>query len=244
MTPRHLALALFVLAGALLAAVSAAPAVRAEHEPDHRYYLVGTVTDELGQPLCGLTVRVSDIDAPSSLDTNRTGVTDGAGRYIVQLHLHSAVVEPVNNNVGDTILVVVEGTDAAETTTADPNAVNPEGWGQKTVDLSVLGGKSTCPNLLLWIGAGVGVTLGVIAAVWYVRRPRRGGRGGRVSREVLALPGVTRTRVRELEKSGIRTLDELANSDPNDLAAKTNLSAKQARLLVKRAKEGVRSKDA
>ena len=235
---------LSLLAVALVAAAALGVPARAEHEPNHRYFVTGTVTNELGERLCGLTVRVADISVPSSADTNRTGVTDGAGRYVVQLHLHDAVVEPQNNNIGDTLLVSVEGTSARTTTTAVVNDANPQGWGQRTVDPSVTGAKGTCPNLLLWAGAGVGVTFGVIGAVWLVRRPRRGGGGSRVSREILSLPGMNRARARELAKSGIKSIDRLGAADPEELAGKTNLTPKEARLLVKRAQEARDRKNA
>lgn len=227
------ALVLFVLA--LLAAL--APLAGAEHEADHRYFVVGTVTDASGEPLCGLTVRASDVSVASNADTNRTGSTDGAGRYRVQLHLHSAEVGGESANVGDTLLVTVEGTSASRTTTAAANAGDPEGWGAQTVDFAVPDGRTKClttKDLAVYGGIGALVAGGLVAAFWFARRPRGGGRS---HRELLAVPGVTRRRAQELEGAGIRTAKDLSEADPDTLSKSTSLTPKQARLLVKRAGE-------
>ncbi|MEK6851815.1 MAG: carboxypeptidase-like regulatory domain-containing protein, partial [Candidatus Thermoplasmatota archaeon] len=99
----------------ILVLVALAPLAGAEHEADHRYYVVGTVTDGSGEPLCGLTVRATDADVTSTLDTNRTATTDGSGHYRIQLHLHSQEVASSNSNEGDTLLVTVEGTGVSGT---------------------------------------------------------------------------------------------------------------------------------
>lgn len=224
-----LALAAFALAWA--------PA-RAEHEPGHRYFVVGTVTNDLGEPLCGYVVRAADTDLPSA-DSNRTATTDGAGYYHIQLHMHSHTVEPTNNNEGDAILVTVEGTGVSATRLADPNAANADGWGQQTVDLTVPDGKGRCPNLALYGGVAIAVVLPVVGAVWFYRRPRRAARG---SRDLVKVSGVTRQRARELGKAGVRSVKDLAVADPEELSKATNLSPKQARLFVKRAQELQESK--
>jgi len=42
--------AILVLVIVLATGVLLGPMVRAEHAPDHRYFIVGTITDELGEP--------------------------------------------------------------------------------------------------------------------------------------------------------------------------------------------------
>ena len=177
MRPRNaLATAGYVIAALLLAA----PAAWATHEPDHRYYIVGTVTGSSGEPLCGVRVRVTDVDMPSTTDTDKVVTTDGSGRYDVFLHLHSPEVEPENHNVGDTIQVRIEGTQVSGTAIVEQNTANAEGWGEKTVDLNVADGGSNC------FGA-----------------------------------------------------KDLAGADPAAISKGTNLTPKQARLLVKRAQESL-----
>jgi len=215
------------------------PLAGAEHEPDHRYFLVGTVTGASGEPLCGVTVRAADVDVASNADTNRTGTTDGSGRYHIQLHLHSPEVAGENANVGDAILVTVEGTSASRTTVALENAANPDGWGQQTVDLSAPEGRTQClgaTEIALYGGVGALGVGGVVAGFLFLRRPRGGGRG---YRELLSVPGVTRARARELDAAGVRDAKGLSEADPEALSKSTSLTPKQARLLVKRA-QGVR----
>jgi len=239
MRPRNaLATAGYVIAALLLAAL-AAPAAWATHEPDHRYYIVGTVTGSSGEPLCGVRVRVTDVDMPSTTDTDKVVTTDGSGRYDVFLHLHSPEVEPENHNVGDTIQVRVEGTQASGTAIVEQNTANAEGWGEKTVDLNVADGASNCfgaKDLVVYGAIGAGAVLSILVVARVLRRPRR---GGRAHRDLRAVPGVTRVRARELEAAGIRGAKDLAGADPAAISKGTNLTPKQARLLVKRAQESL-----
>jgi hypothetical protein len=227
-----------------LAAVLLSSSVRAEHNTDHRYFIAGTVTNELGEPLCGVTVRAADITKPTS-DNNRTAVTDASGAYRIQLHMHDSFDIEANaprsaHNVGDTILVTVDGTTVSATRTAEKNTRNPEGWGEKTVDLPAEGIRGTCPPPPDYAKIGIGVVgaaAAAIAIVWFVRRPSRLGRGSRAG--LRELPGVGRARARELEGFGIRGVEDLAATSPESLSAGTTLTPKQARLMVKRAKESL-----
>ncbi len=227
-----------------LMAVFLASSARAEHLPDHRYFLVGTVTNELGEPLCGVTVRAADITKPSP-DNNRTAVTDASGAYRIQLHMHDSFDIEANaprsaHNVGDTILVTIDGTTVSEIRTAVKNTRNPNGWGEQTVDLPAEGLRGSCPPPPDYAKIGIGVggaAAAAIAIVWLVRRPSRLGRGSRAG--LRELPGVGRARARELEGFGIRGVDDLAATSPEKLSAGTTLTPKQARLMVKRAKESL-----
>jgi len=222
---------------ALALLVALAPLAGAEHDADHRYYVVGTVTDGSGEPLCGVTVRASDVSVGSTLDTNRTATTDGSGRYRIQLHLHGPEVAAEDANAGDTLIVTVEGTSASRTAIALENAANPEGWGQQTVDLSAPDGRTAClraADIAVFGGIGALAAGGVVAALLFLRRPRG---GGRTHRELLSVPGVTRARARELEGAGVRSVKDLSEADPDALSRSTSITPKQARLLVKRAEE-------
>jgi len=221
----------------LVLLVALAPLAGAEHDSDHRYYVVGTVTDGSGEPLCGVTVRAADVSVASNADTNRTATTDGSGRYHIQLHLHSQEVAAENANVGDTLRVTVEGTSASRTVLAAENAGNPEGWGQQSVDLAVSDGRTNClraADLAIYGGVGALAAGGVVAAFLLLRRPRG---GGRTHRELRSVSGVTRARARELDEAGVRSVKDLSEADPEALSKATSLTPKQARLFVKRAGE-------
>ncbi|MEK6851864.1 MAG: helix-hairpin-helix domain-containing protein, partial [Candidatus Thermoplasmatota archaeon] len=112
------------------------------------------------------------------------------------------------------------------------------GWGQQTVDLSVVDGRTSClraVDLAIYGGMAALAAVGLIAAAWFLRRPRG---GGRAHRDLLAVSGVTRVRARELEGVGIRGVRDLADADPEALSRTTSLSPKEARLIVRRAQEG------
>ncbi|MBI4416826.1 MAG: hypothetical protein HY557_07580 [Euryarchaeota archaeon] len=231
----------FVLVVLALALVLSLPAA-GEHTPDHRYYVTGTVTNDLGQPVCGLTVRATDTNTPGVDGTSRTATTDGQGRFLIQLHLHSDEIAGEQSNVGDTLVVAVEGTDVTTTVSAGKNTNNPAGWGQQTVELVVPSSvKEQCLGLeeiALYGGGAAGVLAVAFFGVRFVRSPRRGGRGAR--RGLMEIPGVGRARARELETYGIRSVEDLAEADPEDLAEETSLTPKQARLLVTRANESLK----
>lgn len=237
------ALVPLVLALGLAVGVLHSPATRAEHMPDHRYFIVGTVTNETGEPVCGATVRAADIDKPAA-DNNRTAVTDGSGAYIIQLHMHDSFDRENNvartvHNVNDRISVTTANASSVVVTAAQ-NSGNPNGWGQQTVDLNAVGVRGRCPtplNLAVTAVGIVGVAAAIIVVVWLLRRPRRIGRGSRAG--LRQIPSVGRARARELEGFGIRRVEDLASASPDKLSAGTTLTPKQARLLVKRANEAL-----
>ena len=239
--------AILVLVIVLATGVLLGPMVRAEHAPDHRYFIVGTITDEFGEPLCGVTVRAADIDQPSP-DNNRTAVTDGSGGYQIQLHMHGDFDTENNqprsaHNVGDRIQVTVEGSGASAVVTASKNSGEPDGWGLQRVNLAADGLQGKCIGLVqvALIGLGIVAVVGaILGAVWFLRRAGRLGRGSRAG--LWEIPGVGRARARELEGFGIRSVEALAAADPPALSAATTLTPKQARLLVKRANEALGAK--
>jgi hypothetical protein len=234
------AFVLFALA--LSAVVLVASPARAEHLPDHRYFIEGTVSDELGRPVCGVTVRAADVDRPSP-ESNRTASTDGAGHYQIQLHLHGAFDLEANaprtsHNVDDRILVTIEGTGFSSLVTAQNNSANRDGWGQRTVDFSTQGLADNCLGLeeIAPVALGILFVVALLVAVLFLRRGRRRvGRGAGAA--LMRIPGVGRARVKELASAGIRSVEDLAAANPDTLSSKTTLTPKQARLLVKRAKE-------
>lgn len=236
------ALAPLVLVLALAVGVVLSPAARAEHLPDHRYFIVGTVTNEIGDLLCGVTVRAADIDKPTT-ENNRTAVTDASGYYHIQLHMHASFDVEANaprSTHNELDHIRVSTVNASRVVTADKNTKNPNGWGQQTVDLPAQGVRGVCspPLDLTKVGIGIaGVSGGVVGVVWIVRRPRRLDRGSRAG--LRQLPGVGRSRARELEGFGIRRVEDLATTSADKLAAGTTLTPKQARLLVRRANEAL-----
>ncbi len=225
-------------------AVASGPSATAEHTLHHRYFITGTVTDELGRPLCGVTVRAADLTSPNGDGSdNRTATTDGSGVYTIQLHMHDGDVADgaVPSEVNAHIHVSIDGTSVSQAVFATQNGGRPdEGWGLQRVDLTAPSGvQDRCGlgALLVPLGIVLAVVLAVIAVVWIRRRPR--SRGGGSMKALLAVPGVTRARARELGSFGIRSVKDLAEADPEELSKKTNLTAKESRLLVKRAQDYV-----
>lgn len=78
--------------------LSSLPLVFAEHEPNHRYRVVGTVSDANGNPLPDAEVIASD----STIGLTERGFTDKNGKYIIQLHLH-------DENNGDELTISAKG---------------------------------------------------------------------------------------------------------------------------------------
>lgn len=239
-----LALLTVLLGGAILI-----PGARAEHLYDHRYFVVGTVRNELGEPVCGVTVRAADIDKPFA-ESNRTAVTDASGGFSIQLHMHDSFDVEFNRQrpqsevtVNDQIRVSVEEAGVAQVVRAEKNAGNPDGWGQKSADFFVDGLRSRCisPAQIALIGLGVvGALIVVIFAVRVLRRP--GLLAGGANAKLLEIQGVGRARVRELRGFGIRSVEDLAAASPEELSAGTSLTPKQASLLVRRANEALGEK--
>lgn len=163
------------------------PLARGEHLPDHRYFIQGQVTGEGGIPLCGVMVRASDVTQPSP-DSDRTAETDGNGLYLISLHMHDAfdleLGSPrVVHNVGDSIIVTLEVTGLTHEVVAENNSVNPDGWGQQTVDFllihglrgecAALRGPTTFPTSIGALGA-VAASLAAAASVFLIlARDRR-----------------------------------------------------------------------
>ena len=231
--------AALVAMAALALALAAVPRAQAEHTPHHRYFITGTVTNDLGQPVCGLVVRAADITAPKEDGSNdRTATTDASGQFTIQLHEHDGIGDagPPPGDLNNTIRVSIESVGLSQTVKATPIGGDEEKWGQQTLAFSVpTQTRGSCLSLgetALWGGAVIGGIALIVALVWLVRRPRRVGRG-----DLRKVPGVGRARARELEGMGIKSVVALAGADPNDISRNSNLTPKQAKALVKRASE-------
>lgn len=187
------------------------------------------MVDDGGTAACGVTVQAED----------RQAVTDSRGWYRVQLHLHDGTVSPTENDVGKNLLVSVAGTGITKSTTATPSQAD-DGWGESRVDFEVpssVSGECTDPLLQagLYIGVPVAVVLGT--SITYVKflRPRLQRRPS--SPSLSSLPGIGRARERELRKMGVETLQDLADAQPSVIARNSSISQREAKRIVKRARE-------
>jgi hypothetical protein len=68
----------------LLGVLTLAGPARATHEPDHRFIVLGFVTDAAGQPLAGVPVVVTRVKTNLAYPTR----TERDGFYLVVVHLH------------------------------------------------------------------------------------------------------------------------------------------------------------
>ena len=84
----------------------------AEHEPDHRYLVIGYVQDDSGKPLPRVEVRA--IREKTGLEQRAR--TDRGGFYLLVVHLHS-------EDLGDSIRVLANGTALRITAQFDPRDV-------------------------------------------------------------------------------------------------------------------------
>ncbi len=96
----------------LLAFLGFATVAWAEHEPDHRYVILGYVHDGAGRPAARVEVRA--IREKTGLEQRAR--TDPAGFYLVIVHLHS-------EDLGDTIRVSANGAGLRITARFDPRDV-------------------------------------------------------------------------------------------------------------------------
>ena len=232
MPRRRIAIAAIVLLAAAVLVFSAA--ARGTHDPDHRFFVKGRITDQTGAPVCVVTVRASDLTAPAG--ANVTGVTDYDGRYRIRLHLHSAAAGEPTNNEGDTILVTVEpfGTSRATTAVRGPSS---EGWGEATVDIQIpQRDLAECQNPFLTIAlyGGLAAAVVIVAAVGYralrSRTPRR-----RVSVE--DIPGVGHAKAAQLRAAGFGSIERLAHASPKEVASAAGIPTGEAKRLVRKADE-------
>ncbi len=218
----------------LVLVLASSLAVEAEHEPSHRYIVTGNVVLEDGSPACGVAIQAAD----------RTATTDLGGRYRIQLHLHDSTV-PGENDEGLLITVRVVGSTLAKTTTALPGP-SDDGWGESEVDFAVpaeLAKECVAPALLagLYIGIPAAVVAG--AALTYFRLVRPWWQSRPATPPLLSLSGIGKGRVREFHNVGIRTVDDLARAEPEDIAQRTSVGRKEAKRLVKRARDALSRRD-
>lgn len=68
----------------MLALILAAGTARATHLPDHRFLVLGFVTDAEGHPMAGARVAVTRVKTGAEYPTS----TERDGFYLVILHLH------------------------------------------------------------------------------------------------------------------------------------------------------------
>lgn len=111
----------------LLLAILAWPFVaHAEHEPDHRYIVLGYVEDGAGRPLAGVEVTVV---------REKTGLaypvqTDRQGFYLVIVHMH-------DEDLGNVLKVTAGGATGRITATFDPKDHRVE----RGTRVDILGGR-------------------------------------------------------------------------------------------------------
>lgn len=208
---------------------AALPYVLAEHEPSHRYFISGYLTQEDGSPACGVAVEAS----------GRRATSDYRGWYRIQLHMHDATVDPVSNDVGTYIEVRIVDTSIVKTTTAVPSDIE-DGWGESRVDFVVPAGLSReCVNPLVQAGIYAGVPLAAVAglSIAYLKVLRPWWTQRSIGPSLSSITGIGRARLQELNRMGIRTLEDLAQADPAEIARQTSIGKKEAKRLVRRARE-------
>ena len=149
-----------------LAALALAPLTAGEHTPDHRYFVVGTVTDDQGQPLCGVGLHAFAADG----ELLKEATTDDRGAYSMQLHRHNGQGDAQPSQIGQRVTVHLDLVEAniSKTFTLTPNSENPEGWGQATVNFdSIQGVANRCPSAGLETQSSLALLLilGIIAAI-------------------------------------------------------------------------------
>lgn len=221
----------------LLVVLAALLPAAAEHEPSHRYFVSGRVTLEEGGPACGVTIQAAKL---GSADI-RSGATDASGRYRIQLHLHSPEVAGETSDEGATLQVRVVGTNLVQTTTAVSGPAT-DGWGERQVDFRVPSSVAgECISPLALAGLYVGVPAGVLAGLslayvkvlrpWWVRRS--------IAPTLTSLTGIGRARQEELKALGIESLEDLAAAQPSQIANGTSIGKKEARRLIRRAREAL-----
>jgi len=93
----------------LLAILGFAATSAAEHEPDHRYLVIGYVRDGAGNPAGRVEVRA--IREKTGMEQRAR--TDRDGFYLLVVHLHS-------EDLGDSIAVSANGTSLRVTAQFDP----------------------------------------------------------------------------------------------------------------------------
>ncbi len=123
----------------------------------------------------------------------------------------------------------------------DTNATAAINTGFMVTDLNVV---VQPPNPIvgaLQAGWPLLVGVGVVAAaafVVYRYAPRRSR-----ARDVSRIPGIGRSKAAELREAGFQTVDRLAAASPKEVAQRTSLSPKEAKRLVRKAKEMLESRE-
>ncbi|MFQ6013112.1 MAG: hypothetical protein ACE5LS_05660 [Thermoplasmata archaeon] len=219
---RTAAVPLFVLGLLALAALAGAT-----HEADHRFHLHGSVVDSFGMPAMFVRVDVRDLTDPAVPPA--AGTTGLNGGYDVILHLHS-------NNAGDQVRVTVGGQSVVITAQFDPDDPTTERF-SPSLPFTIPPGANLVPYVLL--GLAVVVPLFLVA--------RRYAPVGRVRPRAKlgldAISGIGRAREKELKSLGIDSLEKLAGTEPSVIAAKTSLTPKEAKRVVRRARALVEERE-
>lgn len=218
----------------MLAAIGLLASVQGTHETEHRYFVSGSVTGPGGDPACGVVVEAG----PDTDGTLHRATTDSSGSYRILLHFHDLPEEGlVEVGVEFTVRLVDTG-EVKTATTAEGSA--DDGWGESRVNFvasSEVGGA--CTNPLLVAGLYVGVPLAVVGGLaasyvklirpWWRRRPQ--------TPALSSLPGIGSGRMRALRRAGVRSVEDLARADPEDLVRQISVGKREAKRLVKRAAE-------
>jgi hypothetical protein len=226
-------LVLILLVLGLLVLASSVPA---EDDPNHRYTIQGRVTDAAGVPACGLQVEAEDVTNANvnPASSRPVDVTDAGGRYLVRLHLHDP-------NLGDEIRVRVVGTDVEETIRANFDPTDPVTERVHPLDLVVPGELAqACPNPVVEFFAANGIWLGATVLVLgggYVGLRWLSGHRPAPAPTLRDIPGIGGSRMETLRGAGIRTVRDLAEADPKAIARETSISLKEAKRLVRKARE-------
>lgn len=160
------ALLMFVALAVLLILPQAA---FADHEPNHRFMVKGTVLDEQGDPFANEEVVVTD----TVIGLTTTVRTNGSGVYTARLHLH-------DENVGDELTVIAAGEVARSDAKFDPNDHTKERV--QTINVTVKGKdapakKKTSP--LVYIGWAAAILITAVMAVYLSRRSKSSGRSAK-----------------------------------------------------------------
>ncbi|MFQ5552117.1 MAG: helix-hairpin-helix domain-containing protein [Thermoplasmata archaeon] len=207
------------------------------HDPDHSYYVSGRLTHENGSPACGVAIRAG----PDRDGNSPSGFTDHEGRYRIELHFHGPNAPPPNDE-GATFQVQVPGTGVTRSSTVTAGPAD-DAWGESRVDLVVpagTGGECVAPTnplalAALYVGIPTAALVGFSIAYVKVVRPWWNRRA--TTSTLASIPGIGKGRLPELRAMGIRTPEELARAQPAEVARETSIGKKEARRLIRRARE-------
>lgn len=160
--PKHSEKVVAFAAAFVAAFLTLSSAVIATHEADHRFTVEGFVCGPDGQPVTDEKVIVKD----TRVSVTATAYTDGSGYYKAVLHLH-------DDNVGDPLLVKVQGKEQRAKVEFDPKDHSTE----RAISITFGAGceaRALSPGPWVYYSAGIVVVLvAAYAGVRMVRSQRR-----------------------------------------------------------------------